>query len=105
MSIFDTFIICRKCGITRICFDDSQRGPTGNLIPLCYETKEIHSCDLSETFPCSHCDEQIYLDRKVLSPTGKRISLNALDGKYHYCNRNERTAEELFFFKQKAHEE
>ena len=39
------------------------------------------------------------------APKGKRISLNALDGKYHYCNQNERTAEELFFFKQKAHEE
>lgn len=99
MSFNEITILCRRCRIVRICFDDSQRGPAGNLIPLCYETKVIHRCDLSETFPCQYCDEQIYLDRKVLSPSGKRIPLNALDGTYHYCTRKERTEEELSFFR------
>jgi hypothetical protein len=79
-SISDHPIICRKCGIKRITFHDSQRRPNGGLIPIDFGTMEIHQCDLSYSFPCSKCDEQIYLDRKVLSPTGRRIPLDALDG-------------------------
>ena len=79
-------IICNKCQIKRITFDVSQRGPNGGLIPLDFGTMDVHKCDISYSFPCQHCDEQIYLDRKVLSPSGRRIPLDVLDGRPHDCN-------------------
>ena len=78
-------IICDKCRITRICFDGSKRGYTGKLIPLDYRTNEVHECDIGYSFPCRHCNEQIYLDKKVLSPLGVRIPLNCTDGRAHVC--------------------
>ena len=54
-------IICRKCGIKRITFMNDKRGPNGGLIPLDFGTMDIHQCDNSYSFPCIHCDEQIYL--------------------------------------------
>lgn len=107
MSVFDTdilepVIICRKCGVTRLCFDDSQRGHNGNLIPLEFESKQVHKCDISDPFPCIHCDSPIYLDRKILSPTGRRIPLNLETGEYHLCTKKQRTAEELHFFNKRS---
>ena len=77
--------ICNKCKIKRIAFDGSMRGPNGGLIPLDFGTIDVHKCDISYSFPCKICDEQIYLDRKVLSPTGRRIPLSAIDGRPHEC--------------------
>ena len=79
-------IICRKCRITRICFDGSRRGPHGKLVPMNFHNPEqIHEYDQSYSFPCKNCNEQIYLDKKVLSPSGRRIPLSAIDGRPHDC--------------------
>jgi hypothetical protein len=78
-------IICNKCKIKRITFSGEKRGPNGKLIPLNFGTLDIHKCDQSESFPCKTCNEQIYLDNKVLSPTGKRIPLSSIDGRPHDC--------------------
>lgn len=88
-SELEPVIICNKCRIKRITFDGLQRGPNGRLIPLDFRTLEVHECDISYSFPCSHCDEQIYLDKKVLSPSGRRIPLDALDGRPHECSKKE----------------
>jgi hypothetical protein len=76
--------ICRKCKITRITFTD-KRGRYGRLVPMeFHDPRKIHVCQQTESFPCRVCNEQIYLDNKVLSKTSNtRIPLSAIDGKPH----------------------
>jgi Pyridine nucleotide-disulphide oxidoreductase len=70
---------CRRCGYIRIYF------LLGHALPFEYRNNSIHYCEVSESHPCIYCEESVYLDRRVLSPTGKRIPLNVTDGKYHVC--------------------
>jgi hypothetical protein len=94
--------ICRKCGITPITFDANQRNDKGVLIPLEAATKRLHECPISKPFKCSWCGQTIYLDKKILSPSGKRIPLNFQTEDYHNCTKKQRPASELRYFKKRG---
>ena len=70
-SLSDHTIICRRCGVTRIFFDETQRGYNNVLIPLEYKTLRPHDCDISYPFFCERCeDTKLYFDRKVTNLRG-----------------------------------
>jgi hypothetical protein len=94
--------IFRKCGITPICFDTKQRNEKGILIPLEVATKQLHQCPISKPFRCQWCGQTIYLNKKILSPSGKRIPLNFQSEDYHCCPKKQRPAAELRYFKKRG---
>jgi hypothetical protein len=94
--------ICRNCGITPICFDPNQRIEKGILIPLVVATHKLHKCPISKPFRCDWCGQTLYLDKKVLSPSGKRIPLDYNTETYHNCPKKERPASELRYFKKRG---
>lgn len=90
--------ICNKCGITPICFDPNKRNENGVFIPL----GQIHPCPISKPFACTYCGKTIYLDKKILSPSGKRIPLDFQTEDYHNCPKKDRPAAELRYFKKRG---
>ena len=80
-SIFEPVILCKKCGYVRIEWVEEH------ALPIEWKTKEIHYCEVSESFPCLRCSQTVYYDCRVLSPENRRIKLDQTTGKYHVCNK------------------
>ena len=79
-------MMCRVCRYVD-CYFMLGRGADRNRRLYEVRTNEPHNCDFSEPFSCKECGNLIYLDNKVLSPTGKMIPLNYEDLCYHFCDR------------------
>jgi hypothetical protein len=73
-------MMCDRCRYVQV---EVKRG---HGVRSLYETRTglPHNCDFSEPKYCP-CGTLIYLDSKVLSPTGKMIPLNYSDDCYHFC--------------------
>ena len=85
-SLSDHTIICSRCRVTRIFFDETQRGYNKVLIPLEYKTLRPHDCDISYPFFCVRCeDTKLYFDRKVTNLRGGLIALEFETNLPHVC--------------------
>jgi hypothetical protein len=93
-------IMCKTCEYVWIYFGPKRRGKSGGLVPLEKRTGNPHDCDFSEPYYCN-CGELIYQDRKILSPTGRRIPLNHGLDTYHYCDK-QRSPDEVRFLKNRG---
>ena len=78
-SLADRTIICNRCRVTRIFFDDTQRGYNNVLIPLEYRTFKPHNCDISYPFFCEWCNTKLYHDKKIRTDSGKLIPIQFED--------------------------
>lgn len=79
-SLSERTIICSRCRVTRIFFDNTQRGYNNLLIPLEYRYGSAfrpHDCDISYPFFCVHegCNTKLYYDRKVRNLRGGLIAM------------------------------
>jgi predicted nucleic-acid-binding Zn-ribbon protein len=84
---------CHTCGYVRIYRD--QNGRLRELFTK--KPHEKNDCHFSEPFSCKDCGNLIYLDRKILSPTGREVPLNQGLDTYHFCQKKDRPATELRF--------
>ena len=76
--------MCPLCGYMEVFFKPGIRDANGFRIPH-DRWGNIHHCDFTIVFPCELCGDKVYLDKKVLSPTGRRIPLNYGSDDYHWC--------------------
>jgi hypothetical protein len=86
-SLSDHTIICSRCRVTRIFFDNTQRGYNNMLIPLEVSTLKPHDCGMSYPFFCNHdgCNTKLYYDRKVTNLRGGLIALEYETDLPHIC--------------------
>ena len=88
MSDSAATIICSRCRVTRIFFDETQRGYNNVLIPLEYKyghSLRPHDCDYSYPFRCQWCDAKLVFNRKIRTDKGTLIPLHFEDDVFHEC--------------------
>ena len=85
-SLSERTIICSRCGITRICFNDNYRNHNNVLIPLeYYHSMRPHDCDISLPFWCNWCDCKLYHDKKIRNDNNVLIPIQFDDDTFHVC--------------------
>ena len=78
-------MMCDKDGYVQIYFKRGVRDQNGVRIPFEVRTGLRHDCDFSYPWVCKICNRLIYTDKKILSPSGRRILLN-WKRYIHYCD-------------------
>lgn len=84
-SSLDNTIICNRCRVTRIFFNETQRGHNNVLIPLEYRTLRKHDCPYSYPFFCQWCDAKLVFNREIRADNGKLVPLHFEDDRFHVC--------------------